>query len=322
MYIHKLFIIGGIVLISISSGIAVFSASLQIVAPSSASINGEPFTVSIFLNTEGQPVSAIGGVLSFDSSLVSVERITTQGSAVPLWIQQPKVLDESIQQATTSIVFEGMMPGGFTGVRSPYYKDVRPGSLFTVLLKPKQEGIARISLHDIELHAFDKDGTLLLVSPVTSIVEIPKQSTVYPSTEKQPLYVTSDTLEVAVRREQLIENNSWYLVVHEDQTARPVQSMYIVEADTFDPQNVQVADWNRLETIYILKHQDRSKYIHVKVVYDNDIYTIKTIPPVENSTQHFYSSRILVYIALLFLVIFLYRYGSLHTQHFLYRNKK
>ena len=57
---------------------------------------------------------------------------------------------------------------------------------------------------------------------------------------------------------------------------------------------------------YVLLFQDRTKYIHVKVVYSDHTYTLRTLPPVENSQSIPSMSRILLGIALLLLCVYFY----------------
>jgi hypothetical protein len=311
---HKLFFTLGLSILFITMSLHVSAASLVLNAPEGASTNGEPFTVSVSLNGEGSVVSAVGGVLSFDSDLLAVDSIVTRSSIVSLWVNQPRVLDESYKDGKTRIAFEGIIPGGFSGVRSPYYDGVHPGIVFFVTMRPKKEGIATFLLDQIELHAFDKDGTILPSEPKTTQMTIPMQSIVYVSGEKEVTEVKSNTLIVTVDQDPLIAKNSSYLVVNEDQSIRPINHILVAESDAYDVHDVLENDWHVADGPYILTDQKRTKYIHVKVFYENKTFTVQTIPPVEKSHQYRYLSRILIGIAIL--ALFFYRYGTYYKKLF------
>lgn len=277
-----------------SNSANVFSARLILDAPTDASTNGEPFSVTISVDSEGEALSAISGVLSFPSGVFDIQSVTTRSSIVSLWVSQPKISAKEIIGDRVRIPFEGIIPGGYTGVRSPYYQGVRPGLVFIITLLPKKASIANISLEDIKFHLFNAEGTMVKVEPVTSLVTIPTQSIVYSTVTRDLALTYSTTLDVNLLRDPLIANNAWYLSVVEDESTRPISRIYISETGEYSSDEVSENEWKEVKNMYIVKNQSRTKYLHVKILYENNTYMIKTIAPVENSPSIFYSSRILI----------------------------
>lgn len=309
----------------LSSLVTVFdvhAATMYIDAPKTASSNRGEFTVSIMLNTEGSSVSALSGNFSFPSELFDIGTITSYNSIVPLWVTGPKLSPEKNFDRRTHIVFEGIIPGGFSGVHHPYYQDVFPGIIFTVTLIPKGEGKDLLKLDDIELHAYDALGTILETKNSSNEVTVPHLSSVSLAT-KQPLRNSeSTTVSVSIMKSDLVNNNTPYLYVYEADPSHTIDHIEIVESSEYDPKYIDEHDWHTVTNPYILKYTSRTKYIHTKIIYTNNTYTLKTIPPVENSQAFLNLSRILISIVIVVALLlhfygknFLYIFSQHHTKH-------
>lgn len=284
------------------------AATLVLDAPEMASSNGKPVVVRILVDPQGTSLSAISGTLSFPSELFDVDKITTQSSIVSIWVTHPQVSTERYFDSRTRINFEGIMPGGFSGVRSPYYDGVKPGVVFTITLLPKASGVGSLMLDNTELHAYDSNGTKLAAESYSANITIPNLTSTTKTNLVVPNKVNSATLKATLARDSLIASNSWYLTVLEDESVRPINHIEVAESSEYNPDKVPSYEWKIATNPYVLLYQSRVKYVHVKVLYENDTYATKTIPPVENSSAFPYISLILVCIVAILLV--LYHYGK------------
>ncbi len=304
-----------IIAILVSYDTDVFSATLILDAPTDASTNGEPLSVTISVDSEGKALSAISGVLSFPTDSFDIQSITTRSSVVSLWVTQPKKSTVERTSSRTNIPFEGIIPGGFTGVRSPYYQGGRPGLVFIVTLLPKKASVATLSLDNVEFHLFDAQGTTVKIDSIHSSINVPTQSIVYNSVTRDLALTYSTTLDVGVVRDPLIANNAWHLLVVEDESTRPIDRIFVVETREYNSGEVKDSDWEEVNNMYVIKNQLRTKYIHVKVLYENNTYMIKTIAPVENSSGIPNFSRILISIlCVMILGAFLYLYVKKNNE--------
>ena len=116
----------------------------------------------------------------------------------------------------------------------------------------------------------------------------------------------SPTLVVSVLQSDLINNGAWYLDVHETEQVSSIDSIYVAEDDTYDALSVSEGEWGQVTMPYILLYQDRTKYVHVKVVYSDGTYAIKTLTPVENSKSISSLSRILISVLVILSLLYLY----------------
>jgi hypothetical protein len=300
--------------------IDVHAARLYMNAPITASSNRAPVVVQIFLDTEKDTVSGIAGTFSFPSDLFALQMISTQNGIVSLWAIQPHISAQRNFDGRTRITFEGAMPGGFSGVRSPYYIGEHPGLVFTVALIPLYAGEAEFLLDGTEIHAFDANASNLSSEDSTSHITIPTLSGSMVANQTSLTPVVSNTFTVSVERSPLIDNNAWYLSAHEDEVVHSIDHIEIAETNEYDGEHVSEYQWHTVSNPYVLLYQSRNKYIHTKIIYTNHTYAIKTIAPVENSSTIFSSSRILIYILLISAL--LVRYAKTFSQTLLRFFKK
>lgn len=294
-----------------------YAARVYMDVPDRASANRTPVTVLVYLDTEKDILSGLSGALSFPSELFDIDSISTQGSIVSVWMNSPAVSDEKYLDSRVHITFEGIMPGGFSGVRSPYYKGTLPGKLFSVTLIPKLPGVGTFVLDNIELHAYDSEATLLKSESEISVISVPNLTGVAASKDASLSYVKSPTLTTMVTRDELINRNAWYLSVNESESVHSIKNIYVAESDESSPERVPAHEWKKASLSYILLYQSRTKYIHTKLLYSNNTYTFKTIEPVDNVSHISYLSRILI--GVLLSLLFLYHYGKT-ILHFFSKN--
>ena len=313
-----------VVAVTLLFGKPLYAAKLILVSPKTAAANGEPFAIQVFVDPEGYTLSGLSGVLTFPSEQFDVASITTQSSIVSLWVTHPRIVEERTFEGVSRILFEGIVPGGFSGVRSPFYQGERPGLVFTVSFFPKQKGLAKLSLNDIELHLYDEQGTKVYAKSSIAEIKVPEMIKVYTPQEKsEGRFVKSNTLKVTIAQDQLIDNNSWYINVNEDESARPINHIEVAESGEYDFAYVSSYAWHRMTNPYVLLYQSRVKYIHIKVVYENGTYATRTIPPVEKSLKILSLSYILLIILIVVAILYHYRENILqHLSKYFFRHRR
>jgi hypothetical protein len=296
----------------ISSYVMVYSAAITINAPAQALSNRQPIVVQFFLDPEQDTISGISGNFSYDTDLFTLSDISTESSIVSLWITQPSLSEEKNIDSRIHITFEGIFPGGYDGVRSPYYNGVRPGRIFAVTLIPKNKGTGTFIVDDIALNAYNSDATPLKTQSAIQAINVPDLIGSSVTTLSPMVEITSPTLSAIITRNPLINSNAWYLLVNEREQKSAIENIYVAETSDWTGEQVSDSAWRKSGNPYILLYQNRTKYINIKVVYADNTYTLKTIPPVENSGTISERSRILVSVALalLFVLLVLYFYAK------------
>ncbi len=296
----------GIFTLYVSTCFFAHSATIVVNAPPKTSPSRSPVIVTVTLDPEKDVLSGISGNLSFPSDLFTISNISTESSVVSLWVKQPAITYEKFLDGRTHILFEGIFPGGYEGVRSPYYNGTRPGNVFTLVLVPKNKGVGTLLVDDVQLLAFNSEATPLPVNSSVTTIENPELNKTYLTAQTPLREVESPTLNVFVTRDPLVNNNAWYLMVNEREQKSSIERIYVAENEEYHASLVDEYSWHLQKMPYILFHQNRSKYIHIKVVYSNNTYTLRTVIPVENSQTIPLASRILISVALALLVLYIY----------------
>ena len=113
---------------------------------------GDEFTVQVILSNNTENVNAISGDINFDDNLLSAESILSADSIVPIWIENPRI-------SGNSIIFSGIMPGGYQSVIDPVNQNPIDGVILNMTFKVKNQGIGKISFNDIHIYKNDGFGT-------------------------------------------------------------------------------------------------------------------------------------------------------------------
>lgn len=303
IYISKKIFISSLLLLT-----PLFSqaASIIISSPERAVPTRQPITVHVFLDTEKKTVSGIAGNFSFPSAMFSLGNISTEGGVVPLWVSQPNVSEEKYFDSRTHITFEGIFPGGYSGVRSPYYSGEKPGILFTVTLIPKDKGVGVLLVDDILLNSFSEDASPIPMEIATKLIAVPTLLPVEQGQEVHLTRISNKTLSAFITRDPLVNGNAWYLVVDDKSTKSAVTSLFVAETNDYNAEAVSESAWRTAKNPYVLLYQSRTKNTHIKIVYADNTYTTTTIYAVENFASISYISRILVSVAIVLFILYLY----------------
>jgi hypothetical protein len=293
--------------LALSSCPWVFSAQLSIDGPSMTLGARQPIMVTVSLDTEGKTVSGISGNFSFPTDLFTVDSFILESSIVSPWVQQPALSVEKYLDNRTHITFEGIFPGGFSGVRSPYYQGLEKGKLFSIVLIPKNKGQGLFVIDDIILNEFSPEARALTVANVATSIIVPDAVGLGKSPYLDIKQIQSTTLATFITRNELVARNAWYLIVNDTSARSSVSDIFVAETNDISILSVAEASWRKVDSPYVLLYQNRSKYIHIKVVYSNKTYALVTLPPVENFQRISTTSRILVSIVVLIALLHHYR---------------
>ena len=131
---------------------------------------GDSFTVSLTLDTKGQSVNTLSGIVVVPTSKLQILDVRYGNSIVTLWVERPAV-------SGGTITFTGGTPGGFSGSAGP---------ILSFGLRAKAEGSAAISLKDIKILLNDGKGTELDATSGTLKLSISKVSPPKPALKPAP----------------------------------------------------------------------------------------------------------------------------------------
>jgi hypothetical protein len=133
-----------------TSAFSAEAASLGI-SPSTGvySANGT-FSVRVVVNTDGKPINASDGTLSFNPKELSVVSVNRSGSIFNLWVTEP-----TFSNSAGTINFSGGLPSGYTG---------GAGTIMNITFKAAGAGTARVTFKGGSVLANDGKGTNILTA--------------------------------------------------------------------------------------------------------------------------------------------------------------
>jgi hypothetical protein len=276
--------------------------SLQPVEQSDGSIR-----VSVVLDPEGSSINAVSGTMSLSKDYFDTGTVNTEDSVVPLWLERPAVSQKVDWSGLYHFHFEGAIPGGFSGIRSPYYKGEKPGTLFSFILRPKKTGSTLLLLDEADMYANDGSGTKVHMG-ATSFPLLVERLAASASPRKEE-HVHSEALTAFITKNELVADDAWTVVFGDDETKQSVNHYEIAESKEYYPDTLSSYEWQEASSPYVLRHQKRDVFVHVKAAYADGAYAVFTLPPVENIDTTSNTSSILILIALALLSLYvLYAY--------------
>ena len=117
-------------------------------SPSTGSFSvGKTFTVNISVDTGGVAVNSANATVDFDSTLVTVDSVSKNGSAFGLWAVEP-----TFSNSAGTVSFEGGNTSPISGKKQ----------LLSISFKPVKEGSLTLSFKDGTVLAADGKGTNVL----------------------------------------------------------------------------------------------------------------------------------------------------------------
>lgn len=127
-------------------------------------ISGE-VEISLFIDTEGEKINAMEGIISFPYDSVNIIDINEANSVIDIWLEKPKITQEGI-------IFSGIVPGGFDVVHDPIESKEKPGKVLTFILQSKVEGRIPIILKDAVALRNDGSGSQANISLAPFSLEV------------------------------------------------------------------------------------------------------------------------------------------------------
>jgi hypothetical protein len=170
-----------------------FAATLKLSPDTGVYTAGATFSVRIAVNTQGKPINAAEGELSFNPSDLSVVSVSKAGSIFSLWTREPE-----FSNSTGRVTFGGGSPSGYTG---------SAGTVATVTFRTKHAGTANVVYTAGTVLAADGMGTNVLSGmqggsyTVEAATSLPTPEYVAPPNTPAAPVVTSKTHP---------EPNNWY----------------------------------------------------------------------------------------------------------------
>lgn len=130
------------------------AASIYFDRPVDSIHQDDIFEIILKFDSEKESINAAEGKISFSDNLI-LRNINDGNSFLTLWIERPILKDDSV-------VFAGVVPGGYLGELGPYWSGYRAGSIFTLIFEATEMGQSWLKVKDITILLNDGEGMQII----------------------------------------------------------------------------------------------------------------------------------------------------------------
>lgn len=229
-------------------------------AEKSIGINGE-VKISLFIDTEGQQINALEGVISVPLNIAKVIEVNDGGSIIDVWLEKPEITEEGI-------VFSGIISGGFGGVYEPYVPEQKPGKILSFILKSSNQGVAAIVLKRPLALLNDGDGTSANTSSKSFYLEVLNHEVVS-FNEESPDTILPEEFFPEIAQDQNIFDGKYFVIFNTQDKDSGIDHYEI---------SVDNKEWVIAESPYVLKDQSLRGIVKIKAVDKSGNERVVEIP--------------------------------------------
>lgn len=260
MYLRRLTLALTFALLAWLPTSAVLAVEVSLHTPDDDPRVDEPLQIGVVMATGDDSVNAIEGVLLFDAERFSVARLSTGGSVVSFWLEEP------YEAAPGRLAFSGVIPGGYRGAQ---------GLLLTITLTPRSAGAAELAFETFTALRHDGMGTALTITAPALMLDV---QTVDDSAEAIPLPSASvreedseapESFTPEIAADPTLFDGQWFLVF-----ATTDKGSGIARYDVQEGNGAPV----EATSPYLLRHQGLQRDITV-TAYDHSGNTRAAIVP-------------------------------------------
>jgi hypothetical protein len=244
----------------VSSGLVVLAnsalaATMLIDAPTTVAV-GSAIEVTLWLDPAGETVNAVEGVLRYPHNLLEFKSVSDGGSVVSLWAEKPHLTGDGL------VSFAGVIPGGFSGVLSPYYQGSRPGKLWSARFTVTAAGQGDYALEGIRLLRHDGSGTAV---PVT-VARVGLRSTTQGSIAEAQLPADiqpPEPFKIELTRNTQVFSGQWFIAfaTQDKDSGLDHYEVQEVRGAAPDPRL-----WVEAQSPYLLQDQRLRSTVYVRAV--------------------------------------------------------
>lgn len=247
------------------------------------------FAVDVLLDPEGKSINALGTSVSFPETL-SYDGSSDAGSVISAWVESPHLSSDG-----HSIVFSGIIPGGFSGLIDPFTPTVRkPGLIARLYFKGSLEGTFPLSVGTVESYLNDGKGTQ------QASVSVPVSVTL--SKDAQQVQGVTDTVGPLPFIPRLVHDpllyGGKYAVVFSTTDASS-------GIDHYEVREGKSGQWEKAASPYVLKDQTPASDLQIRAVDSaGNVTTVEVrIPVPEGASEELYRHAVWHGIVLSLLIV-------------------
>lgn len=237
----------------------------------------QQFQVDLMLDPEGQSINAIEANVVFPEDLLALQELRDGESIVTFWVEKPTE-GATAKEGLRQVHFSGVIPGGFEGVLSPFYKGVKPGKVLSLIFVAKEMGQGSIQIQDQKAYLNDGQGTLVQSKAMPHSFKVGKDIVVapipIPKDEDAPESFTPEIVQDAT----LFEGKHFLVFSAKDKISG-IAAYEVAERKGEELKDYTRLSWQEVQSPYVLGDQALKSFIYVKATDRAGNERIAVLPP-------------------------------------------
>lgn len=225
---------------------------------------GDSILITVSVDTGGQSINTMGGVVNFSVDTVSVSDVRYGNSVISLWVDKPTA-DNNIG----AIKFTGGVPGGYSG---------SSGTIFTFIAKVKKQGSTTFSLNDVHVLANDGSGAeisgvkrpslTIKITPASASPVSKPTSTPTPKPILQSDQISPETFVPLIGHSPSISQDAYFVSFFAVDKDSGVSKYEVQEtpAGLSIFGDIFATEWKPAISPYVLKYQKWGSRVRVKAI--------------------------------------------------------
>ncbi len=219
---------------------------------------GQQFAVDVMLDAQSEAINAVEARILFPQELLKLEQVYETDSIITLWVEKPLA-------AAGTVSFSGIIPGGFSGLLSPYYQGARPGQILKLIFSAKREDKGIIEAQGVKILLNDGQGSESKAEIKNFSFEIKDRVEVGPGVALQD----SDPPELftpQVAEDAILNGGQKTLIFSAQDKGSGIDYYEVAEQKGKPAENYAGLSWRRATSPFLLEDQNLESWIYVRAV--------------------------------------------------------
>ncbi|MCX6797108.1 MAG: hypothetical protein NTX98_01355 [Candidatus Doudnabacteria bacterium] len=247
---------------------------------------GQQFAVDVMLDAQSEAINAVEARILFPQELLKLEQVYETDSIITLWVERPVV-------AAGAVSFSGIIPGGFSGLLSPYYQGARPGQILKFVFSAKQEGKGIIEAQGVKILLNDGQGSESKAEIKNFSFEIKDRVLEAGSGVALQDRDSPELFTPQVAQDAMLNGGQKTLIFSAQDKGSGIDYYEVAEQKGKPAENYAGLSWRRAMSPFLLEDQNLESWIYVKAV---DKFGNQRIAQVSPSSEKYQKNWIWVII--------------------------
>ncbi len=273
----------------------VLAAQINLISDIETINVGQKFWLDIMIDPAGEDINALEGVVNYPHDKLSLVNVNDGNSIINLWIKKPDIKNNQA-------VFSGIIPGGFSGVLSPFYSGAAAGKVISLQFLVTKGGEIKVDLDNLQVLLNNGLGTAINTD-VQAFEIVPTENIItFSSREEVTDFEAPEAFSFQIVKDKSIFENKYILIFNTQDKGSGIDHYEVQEGQ----RGFVIA-----QSPYLLKNQHLDEQIVVKAIDRAGNERISRVGPPRHRTfleKYGRYCLVLLIIIMLFLSYFLKKY--------------